>query len=123
MMMRIHLKNLRLRTVIGVEQRERQGAQEVIVNVTMDFDAGKAVATDDVADAVDYNAVRTRIIEEAERCSFHLLEKLASRILEIVMADPKVHRATVEVEKPEALRYVDSVSVSCRTERGRSAEQ
>jgi len=123
MMMRIHLKNLRLRTVIGVEQQERETTQDVIVNVTMDFDAGKAVAADDVAETVDYSALERRIREEAEQSSFRLLEKLASRILEIVMADPKVQRATVEVDKPGALKFVDSVSVSCRADRSGSIQR
>ncbi len=115
--MRIHIKNLRLRTIVGVDAPERERPQDVIVNVTMDFDGSKAALSDDVGDTVDYEAVKRRITTEVEGADFHLLERLAHRILEVVMDDPKVQRATVEVDKPQALRFADSVSVSCSGER------
>ena len=43
---------------------------------------------------------------------FMLLEKLASEVLELVMVNQSVCRAEVEVDKPHALRFADSVSVS-----------
>ena len=117
--MRIHIKNLRLRTIIGVNAWERENPQDVIVNVTMEFDGSKAVLSDDIKDTVDYMGAKLRIMEEVETSRFQLLEKLAHRILELVMEDPTVQRATVEVDKPHALRFTDSVSVSCSEERGK----
>ena len=115
--MRIHIKNLRLRTIVGVDAPERERLQDVIVNVTMDFDGSKAALSDDIGDTVDYEAAKRRITAEVEGADFHLLEKLAHRILNVVMEDPKVRRATVEVDKPQALRFTDSVSVSCSADR------
>jgi D-erythro-7,8-dihydroneopterin triphosphate epimerase len=115
--MRIHIKNLRLRTIVGVDAPERERPQDVIVNVTMDFDGSKAAISDDIGDTVDYEAAKRRIAAEVESADFHLLERLAHRILEVVMEDPRVRRATVEVDKPHALRFTDSVSVSCSTDR------
>ena len=48
-----------------------------------------------------------------ETSQYFLLEKLAARVLEIVGAEPKVLRAAVEIDKPSALRFADSVSVRC----------
>ena len=36
---------------------------------------------------------------------------LASQLLDIALADPKVESAWVEVDKPHVLRFADSVSV------------
>ena len=38
-------------------------------------------------------------------------KKLTEHILDIVMSDPKIIRAVVEVDKPQALRFADSVSM------------
>lgn len=111
--MLIRIKNLRLRTIIGVNEWERTQAQEVVVNVEMEFDGTAAAGSDDLADTIDYKSLKRRIMERVEASSFFLLEKLASEILRIVTAEPRVIRATVEVDKPAALRFADSVSVVC----------
>jgi len=46
-----------------------------------------------------------------------LLERLTGHIMDIVMKHEKIQSATVEVDKPHALRYADSVSVSITRDR------
>jgi D-erythro-7,8-dihydroneopterin triphosphate epimerase len=115
--MQIHIKNLHLRTIIGVYDWERSDPQDVIVNVWLQFDAAQPAKTDEIADTLDYKGLKQRIMEEVERSSFHLLERLAARILDVAMEDAKVLEATVEVDKPHALRLADSVSVRCSKRR------
>lgn len=109
--MLIRIKNLRLRTVIGVNDWERELRQDVIINIEMEFDGSKAVQSDDIADTVDYKLLKRKIIQRVETSSFQLIERLASEILDLVLEDKRVMRAMVEVDKPHALRYADSVSV------------
>jgi len=113
----VRIKDLRCRTVIGIYEWEREQSQNVVINIEYEFDGVKAAETDDISDAVDYKAMKERVIEEVESSHFYLLEKLASRVLEIVMSDRKVSRATVEVDKPHALRFAESVSVVCSRSR------
>ena len=94
-----------------------------MVNVELEFDARRAAKTDRIDHAVDYKALTQRIIDEVEQSRFFLLEKLADHILTIVMGDPKVARATVEVDKPRALRFADSVSVSASACRAGTARR
>lgn len=114
--MKIRIKNLRLRTIVGVNDWERDHSQDVIVNVELEFDGSKAVQSDNLEDTVNYKALKKRIIQEVESSKFFLVEKLAHHILEIVMDHPKVQHAQVEVDKPHALRYADSVSVICSSD-------
>ena len=97
----VRIKNLRCRTIIGIYDWEYE------------FDGAKAAETDDICDTVDYKALKREIVEQVESSRFYLLEKLASRALEVVMSDEKVTGATVEVDKPHALRLAESVSVVC----------
>ena len=113
----IRIKNLKLRTIIGANDWEREKEQDVIINVEMEYDGKQAARTDDIRDTVDYKVMKRRIIEEVERSRFCLLDALADHVLKIVMAEKKVQRATVEIDKPHALRFADSVSVVCSAQR------
>ncbi len=115
--MMIRIKNLRLRTVIGIFDWERKTRQEVIVNVTLEFDGSKAAQSDRIEDSVDYKSLTKRIIAEVEQSSFQLIEALANHVLGLVMSDERVRRAEIEIDKPGALRFAESVSVSCSAER------
>ena len=115
--MRISIKNLRLRTIVGVYEWERQQKQEVTVNIQIDFDGDQAARSDRLEDTIDYKALKGRILDAVENSHFVLLERLAGCVLEIVMAQPRVQHASVEVDKPHALRFADSVSVQCQASR------
>ncbi len=117
--MRIHLKNLRLRTIVGVNDWEQREPQGVRINVRFEFDGRRAAETDALEDTVDYSAMKRRIAEMVEGGRFQLIERLASEVLELVMADPRITRATVEVDKPTALRFADGVSVTVSAEKDR----
>ena len=110
-MAKIRITNLRLRTIIGAHDWEREVQQDVVVNITLDYDATKGIASDDLRKTVDYKALTKQIVKEVEASRFFLLEKLSGRILDIVTAHPAVREAVVRVDKPQALRFADSVSV------------
>ena len=107
----IRITNLKLRTIIGVNEWERDLKQDVVINISLTYDAAKASKSDNLKDTIDYKAITKKIIKMVEASNFLLLEKLADIILQIVLDDPRVKEATVRVDKPLALRFADSVSV------------
>ncbi len=109
----IQIKNLRLRTIIGINDWERNEKQDVIVNVEIVFDGSRVAQTGHIDDTVDYKKIKKQIIQQIESSKFYLLDKLAGHVLGIVMENVKVIKATVEIDKPQALRFADSVSVCC----------
>lgn len=111
------IKNLRLRTIIGIFDWERKTKQDVIFNIELEFDGRKAAESDNIEDTVDYKTLTKRIISEVEQSQFYLLEKLADHVLKIILENPNVQRAVVEVDKPHALRFADSVSIICTAEK------
>jgi len=115
--MMIRIKNLRLRALIGLYEWERKAKQEVVVNVEFEFDGEKAARTDAIDDSIDYKALTKKIIAEVEESQFQLLEALSNHVLNLVMADSRVKRARVEIDKPGALRFAESVSVVATAER------
>lgn len=117
MQMTISIKNLRLETFIGVEEWEKENKQTLVFNIELEFDATEAVKTDLVEQTVDYYVLTEKIIKAVEQTHFCLLESLANHILNVIMEDSRIKKATVEVDKPGALPSVDSVSVRCSAER------
>ena len=108
----IRIKNLRLRTYIGINEDEIQNKQDVIVNVKIQYAADQATDTDNMDDALNYRTITKRIIELVENNRFSLLEKLTAEVLAIAAEHPWVKYAEAEVDKPHALRFADSVSLS-----------
>ncbi|MCU0522157.1 MAG: 2-amino-4-hydroxy-6-hydroxymethyldihydropteridine diphosphokinase [Anaerolineae bacterium] len=108
---RIHIKDLRLRTVVGINKEERENRQDVLINITLDADTRAAGVSDEIGDAVNYRTITKRVIRMVEASRFFLVERLAAEIAAICLADPRVAAARVTLEKPGALRYARSVGV------------
>lgn len=111
------IKNLRLRAIIGINDWERKHKQDLIINLEFEFDGTQASRSDHIDHTVDYKKLTKQIIHDVEQSEYFLLEKLADHILDIVMRDQQVLRAIVEVDKPQALRFADSVSITSTRER------
>ena len=111
-MAKITIKDLKLRTILGIEDWERKTKQDIIINIVIEFDGSKAAESDDLNDTVDYKAMKLRIIKMVEKSDFFLVEKLAAEVLKICMSDALVKKASVEIDKPHALRFAESVSVT-----------
>ena len=112
----IRIKNLKLHTIIGINDWEKLQAQKIIVNIELHLPNELAATTDNIDDSLDYKCLKYEIISKVEKGKFLLLEKLAAFIADIAMQHPEVAKVVVEVDKPGALRYADSVSLElCRT--------
>lgn len=113
----IKVENLRLRTIVGIFEWEKKNKQDLIINLEMEFDGSVAVKTDDIEDTVDYKTINKKIIQFVQENEFNLIEKIAGGIGQIVMGDSKIKKSVIKVEKPGALRFSDSVSVTHIEER------
>ncbi|WP_415887259.1 dihydroneopterin triphosphate 2'-epimerase [Neptuniibacter sp. QD37_6] len=107
----INITNLRLRTFIGFNPEEMEKQQDVVINIEIQYPANKAFA-DDVDQALNYKTITKEIIKHVEDGRFLLLEKLVSDVLDICTTHPWTVYAKVTIDKPHALRFADSVSLS-----------
>jgi FolB domain-containing protein len=114
----IRIKDLLLRTIIGINEEERRNQQDVLINITLFADTRAAGASDDIDDAVNYRTITKQVIAMVEPSRFFLVEKMAAEIASICLDDPRVERVRVRVEKPGALRFARSVGVEIERARG-----
>ncbi len=114
---KIHIRDLFLRCIIGFNDDERSAKQDVMINITLFTDTGKAGRSDAIEDTADYKAVKKAVIAMVEKSSFNLLERLAEEIADVCLQDRHVERAAVTVDKPGALRFARSVAVEIERKR------
>ena len=114
----INICNLRLRTYIGFNPDEKSKQQDVVVNAEIRYRADPAFQSDDEDDALNYKIITKRMINHIEHGRFHLLEKLTADLLSIATEPERVSFAEIKVDKPHALRFADSVSVTLSASRG-----
>lgn len=107
---------MKLRIIVGINPEERIHKQDVLINITADVDNSKAIQTEDINDTLNYRNLAKSVIEFVEKSEFYLLDTLVDKVLNLVMSDDLVIRATVEIDKTTVLRYCDSVSLSKSSE-------
>lgn len=108
----IHVRNLRLRTFIGFNPEETEKKQDVVINIEIDYSVAESALRDRVEDALDYKLITKQVIRHVEEGRFLLLERLVADVLDICSGHPSIRRSRVTIEKPHALRFADSVSLT-----------
>ncbi len=108
---RIFIKDLTVRCILGINQEEREKKQDIVINVVIHADLGKAGLSDDLGDTVDYKSIKKDILRMAESSRFYLIEKLAQEIADICLERRRVEVVTVHIDKPGALRFAKSAAL------------
>ena len=108
----IRIKNLRLRTHIGIKDDEIKNRQDVVINAVIRYRADKAVEFNHIEQALNYRTITKEVIALVEDHRFRLLERMTREVLDLIMGHEQVLTAQVEIDKPHALRFSDSVSVT-----------
>jgi dihydroneopterin aldolase len=84
---------------VGVPEAERVKPQRLLLTVELDFDFSTAAGSDDLRDTVDYFAIGQRLLKFGDGREWKLIEKLAADIADLILAEFKPSRVTVEVKK------------------------
>lgn len=117
---RITLTGLRGFGYHGVYPDEKREGQEFIVDVTMNVDLRPSALSDDVADTVHYGEVADEVVAEIAGPPLDLIETLAARIADKVLARPLVRSVVVTVHKPTAPITVPFTDVAVTIERAKA---
>lgn len=107
----VFIRDLRVDTVIGIFDWEREIRQTVVLDIEMAADVARAAATDNIEDALDYKALGKRIIGFVEESRFELVETLAERVTEIIRGEFGVPWVRLQLNKEGALRGSRDVGV------------
>jgi FolB domain-containing protein len=115
---KILINDLVARGIIGVNDWEREKAQEIHINVVLYVDLLAAGESDDLEDSVSYSAVAKKLLAHAETAGRLTVEALAADLARLCLENSHVHKVRVRVEKPRAVRFARSVGVEIERARG-----
>jgi len=108
----IHVKDLKINTIIGINKTERIEKQIVNINFWLYVDISEPGISDDIKHCIDYRTVTKKIINFVKNSSYFTLEKLTTEVLHILTHTKGVLNARITVSKPGALRYAEDVSIT-----------
>jgi len=107
----VFIEDLRIQTVIGIYDWEREITQTVSLDLKMAFDITAAGKSDAIVDTLDYKAVSKRLIQFVETSEFQLVEALAEHCARIVLEEFPVSWLRLKLSKPGAVRGSSAVGV------------
>ncbi len=107
----VYISDLAVDAVIGVYAHERNIRQTVRISLEIETDTRQAAADDNLALAVDYDAIATRITAFVNASRFKLIETLAEQIAHIVVSEFGVQKVHLTVAKPGAVSNASDVGV------------
>ena len=116
---RIALTGLRVRGNHGVFEHEKRDGQEFVVDITVWMDLTPAAETDELKQTLHYGELAELAAGIVGGEPYDLIESVAARIADEVMADDRPTAVEVTVHKPSApipLTF-DDVAVTVRRER------
>ena len=108
---KVFIKDLMVRGIIGISEKERSQPQDIVVNATMFTDISKGSSSDNIEDCVNYRTIAKAIIFHIQKVSRFTVEALAADIAEICLKTDNVEKVKVIVEKPGAVRFSRTVGV------------
>ncbi|MGA7811979.1 dihydroneopterin aldolase [Caballeronia sp.] len=106
-------------TVIGIDVSELRDPQPVRISLTIGVPSIRACATDRIEDTVNYAAVHDALHGLLATHGVQLLERLAEKIAQMVIADFGAHWVRVSLAKPAKFADVESVGVLIERTRAR----
>lgn len=107
----IFIRELRIETIIGIYDWERNIKQPVVLDIEMAADIRKAASSDHIDDTLNYKAVAKRIIAFVESSNFELVETLAEKITDIILHEFGVAWVRLVLNKAGAVRGASGVGI------------
>ena len=106
---RIKFDQLSFPVFLGVLPHEREGSQQLLIDLEIELRPDMSDPQEDVAKVLNYDGIRTRIIELAQARHYNLLESLARELLAVFENETDIIGVKLSVQKPDV--YADVVAV------------
>ncbi len=110
---RVFVRDFVLPCRIGVHAHEQQGVQRVRINLDLCVEDDGTPLQDDLRNVVCYDAIITKLRQMiTESDHLYLIETLAEQIAQLCLADKRLQKVAVQVEKLDVYQDVASVGVA-----------
>ncbi len=111
-MIELRIRDLTLNFSIGIRPHEREKKQRVIINLWMYIPHQGRLDSERMEDYVSYSDIIGKIKEIANSDRhIELVENLAEKIADIALADERIGRLIIDVDKPDIIPEAAGVGV------------
>lgn len=108
---KVFIRGLAVDAVIGVFDWEKQVRQPLVFDFEMAWDIRQAARTDDLAFALNYQAVTEAVEQFVREQHFQLLESLLERLAEHLLQTFGMPWLRISVEKPAVVPQARAVGL------------
>jgi len=98
----IELKGIQLQAIIGVYPKEKETPQPLVINLAYAVPVTEAAINDSLNQTIDYDQIITHVIEFVQNNPFELIETLAERLSQSLLAHFPTQWIKLNINKPEA---------------------
>ncbi len=113
----LSIEGLKVDTIIGVYQWEREVKQSVIIDLMLEIKSTRSGFEDSIEFAVDYVAVSDMVANLAESSSFLLIESLAEAIAGKLLKEFAIRSIRLKLSKPSAIQNAANVGITIERSR------
>lgn len=106
--MKIFIRDLEIAAQIGIHPHEQGVTQPLIFNLWVEANIN---TIDNIADTICYESLSAIIIETVAAHHTDLVEQLAHTILDTILTDKRIEKATLRIEKPNAIESATAAGV------------
>ena len=107
----VYIRDLRIETIIGIYDWEREVKQTISLDLEMAHDISKAAEMCDIQFGLNYKSIAKRLIKFIEQSEFLLVERMAEEIASVVRNEFSVPWLKLRVSNPGALRGSQDVGI------------
>lgn len=107
----VYIRALRIDTIIGIFDWEREVRQTVSLDLEMGTDIRRAASSEDIQFALDYKAVSHRLLEFIGNSEFLLVETMAEQVAALILNEFQVPWLRLRIGKPGAISQAEDVGV------------
>ncbi|MGE5152991.1 MAG: dihydroneopterin aldolase [Bdellovibrio bacteriovorus] len=112
----VFIRGLTIETIVGVHEWERHTPRPVVLDLELASDVARGAASDQIADALDYDAITRRLTRFVGESRFELIETLAEGCATLLREELGVPWVRLVLHKPGAVGA--GVDVGVVIERG-----
>jgi len=107
----VYIDALKVETLIGVYEFERNEKQVLFLDLELEFDCTKAGKTDDLQYALDYDRLSKIIREWSSAQTFELLEAFGENLCLLINQQFQIFRIKLGINKPAAVDGCSAVGI------------
>ena len=114
---KVIIKGLACECMVGVYEFERHAKRPIFFDLVMDWDNRPAGLSDNLNDALAYDAVSAAVRDEVAQHAPQLIEFLAEKVAERLLSEFNIPRLTLTLHKPDAVEGTDTLAVEITRQR------